>query len=80
LVPTVLTVMGFPKQMIADAHGPSLFEEPAPGSAGFTSGDIFGLFRPEVRWHELDLGKSYLEPEVARLAGRHRNAVIWRGN
>ncbi|HSI39987.1 MAG TPA: sulfatase-like hydrolase/transferase [Xanthobacteraceae bacterium] len=61
LVPTAYELMGYRPDDIATLYPETLFaadrQEPA-----FTTGDIFGLFSPKVRWHPLDLGKSYLEP------------------
>lgn len=68
IAPTVLSLMGYSSQTIGKSHGPSLFEDPLPEfGTGFSSGDIFGLFRQNVRWNDLDLTKSYLEAEARQL-------------
>jgi lipid A ethanolaminephosphotransferase len=64
LTPTMLELFGYAKRDVASAYGPSLFERNAAPPA-FTSGDIFGLFSDEVRWHPVDLSRSYLEPGSA---------------
>ncbi|MEM7633059.1 MAG: sulfatase-like hydrolase/transferase [Pseudomonadota bacterium] len=77
IAPTILGLMGYSSQTIAKSHGPSLFEAPAPEiSSGFSSGDIFGLFRQDVRWNDLDLTKSYLEPEARQLPGARHSAQV----
>ncbi len=52
--------MGYRPVDIATRYKESMFapdrEQPA-----FTSGDIFGLFGNDTRWHALDLTKNYLE-------------------
>ncbi len=60
IVPTVLDVMGFDRNLIAERHGASLFDQ-LQGETRFSTGDIFGLFREEVNWTPIDLGKDYLE-------------------
>ncbi len=60
IVPTVLDVMGFDPKLIAERHGASLFDT-LDGETKFSTGDIFGLFRKDVNWTEIDLGKDYLE-------------------
>ena len=68
LVPSVLDIMGYRHGEIAEMHGRSLFAKPWSTSARFTTGDIFGLFRTEVRWSAIDLSQDYLEDEARRLA------------
>jgi lipid A ethanolaminephosphotransferase len=68
LAPTLLELFGYRKPDIATVYGPSLFERNTE-PAGFTSGDIFGLFSEHPRWHPLDLTAHYLEPD-AKLAPR----------
>ncbi len=58
--PTVLELMGYNKTTVEQLYGPSMF------TAGikkpqFTSGDVFGVFRKEVRWTAIDLSKNYIE-------------------
>jgi lipid A ethanolaminephosphotransferase len=67
MMPTVLQLMGYGSDVTGKRLGPSLFDNPGTASVGFTSGDIFGLFRNEVRWHDLDLAQSYLEHDAIML-------------
>ena len=60
IVPTVLDVMGFDPNLIVELHGASLFGA-LDGETRFSTGDIFGLFRKDVNWTPIDLGKDYLE-------------------
>ncbi len=77
IAPTVLGLMGYSSQTIGKSHGSSLFEDPLPEfSIGFSSGDIFGLFRQNVRWNDLDLTKSYLEAEARQLPGGRDRAQL----
>ena len=73
IAPTVLSLMGYSSQIISESHGPSLFEGPqSEFSIGFSSGDIFGLFRQNVRWNDLDLSRSYLiagQPPFGTIGG-----------
>ena len=64
IMPTVLSLLGYAESDFRRETGDTLFD-PARERTAFSSGDIFGLFSPAVRWHELDLAKSYLEPEAA---------------
>ena len=61
IAPTLFALFGYRKSDIDSRYGPSLFEANTRAPA-FTSGDIFGLFSEQVRWHPLDLKKNYLEP------------------
>lgn len=58
--PTVLKLMGYNGADVEQSYGPSLFAE-NNRQPGFTSGDIFGVFKKQVRWTPLDLTKNYLE-------------------
>jgi lipid A ethanolaminephosphotransferase len=69
LAPTLFELFGYAKRDIAGAYGPSLFEANTR-APGFTTGDIFGLFSQRTRWHPIDLGRSYLEPEAKGSAHR----------
>lgn len=60
IAPTVLELLGYSKKDIAGAYGASLFERNT-ARPRFTTGDIFGLFSDRVRWHDIDLSKTYLE-------------------
>ena len=74
--PTVLTLMGFEKGQIAGLYGPSLLEK-APARTMFTSGDIFGVFRKDVRWTEVDLNKNFKEqkqPDVTTITKLHASS------
>ncbi len=68
LVPSVLDMMGYTHDEIAEMHGQSVFGQIASTDAEFTTGDIFGLFRAEVRRSPIDLSQDYLEQETRRLA------------
>ena len=61
LAPTLFELFGYAKGDVAASYGPSLFDRSAE-APGFTTGDIFGLFSAEPRWHAIDLGRDYLEP------------------
>ncbi|MPZ59369.1 MAG: sulfatase-like hydrolase/transferase [Rhizobiales bacterium] len=74
LAPTLLELFGYAKRDIAGAYGPSLFERNAE-PPGFTSGDIFGLFSSQVRWHPVDPTRSYLEPDADRAPQRNVSTV-----
>ncbi len=64
VMPTVLTLLGYSDADIArEGDSPTLME-PARERVAFTSGDIFGLFSSEARWHDLDVAQSYLEEEA----------------
>jgi lipid A ethanolaminephosphotransferase len=63
IVPTVLQLLGYAPAEVERVYGASLFE-PHTETAAFTSGDVFGLFAREVRWHPIDLTHNYLEPEA----------------
>lgn len=69
IAPTLFELFGYAKPDIAKAYGPSLFER-NDRQPGFTSGDIFGLFSANVRWHPLDLSRRYLEPEATATPSR----------
>ena len=62
LAPTLFELFGYARADIAQTHGASLFERNAQ-APGFTTGDVFGLFSRQPRWHRLDLAGSYIEPE-----------------
>ncbi len=66
VMPTVLDLLGYAEEDVARETGATLLE-PARERIAFTSGDIFGLFSPTARWHELDLTRSYLEPPATPL-------------
>lgn len=60
IAPTLYELMGYQPADLATRYRESMFtadREPA----AFTSGDIFGLFGNDTRWHEIDLTKTYLE-------------------
>jgi glucan phosphoethanolaminetransferase (alkaline phosphatase superfamily) len=65
IVPTILQLFGFHRYDVASVYGPSMFEKSSE-PAQFTSGDIFGLFSSHVRWHPIDLNRSYLEAQPRR--------------
>jgi lipid A ethanolaminephosphotransferase len=67
IAPTLLKLMGYRPMDVATAFGPSLFEKNTEPAA-FTTGDVFGLFSSRVRWHAIDLGRSYFEPAGGPLA------------
>lgn len=67
IMPTVLRLMGYEQADIATIYGPSLLEANTQPPA-FTTGDVLGLFSSKVRWHPIDLTRSYLEPEAERSA------------
>ena len=58
--PTVLEMMGYAKSLVEKRYGKSMFEQ-GPARPQFTSGDIFGVFRKQTRWTDIDLNKDYLE-------------------
>jgi glucan phosphoethanolaminetransferase (alkaline phosphatase superfamily) len=60
ITPTLLDLMGYPRQSVRSSFGPSLFEELEEAPA-FTSESIFGLFRSDVIWTPIDLDTDYLE-------------------
>ena len=66
IVPTILQLFGFRRYDVAGLYGSSMFEK-STEPAQFTSGDIFGLFSSHVRWHPIDLNRSYLEAQPRRL-------------
>lgn len=61
IVPTVLELLGYGHDDVEKMYGESLLEKDARDPA-FTTGDIFGLFAKQARWHPLDLSRDYLEP------------------
>ncbi len=61
IVPAVLELLGYAHDDIDRMYGESLLEKNARPPA-FTTGDIFGLFAAQQRWHPIDLGRDYLEP------------------
>jgi lipid A ethanolaminephosphotransferase len=61
IVPTILELFGYRSRDLASVYRESLLRETA-GSPAFTTGDIFGLFSSRVRWHPIDLFRSYREP------------------
>jgi lipid A ethanolaminephosphotransferase len=69
LAPTLFELFGYAKGDITASYGPSLFNRNTE-APGFTTGDIFGLFSPEPRWHAIDLGRDYLEPGTSTPAHR----------
>jgi glucan phosphoethanolaminetransferase (alkaline phosphatase superfamily) len=74
IVPTVLELLGYGHEDIEKIYGESLLEKHARPPA-FTTGDIFGLFSSKVRWHPLDLTKSYLEPAAVSLGAQSSVSV-----
>jgi glucan phosphoethanolaminetransferase (alkaline phosphatase superfamily) len=74
LAPTLLELFGYAKPDIAEAYGPSLFER-NDDPPRFTSGDIFGLFSQRVRWHAIDLDRTYLEPDAPATSPRDVSAA-----
>ncbi len=64
IAPTLLELMGYDATDIARLNSVSLLQS-NPVAPAFTSGDVFGLFSSRVRWHAIDLRRSYLEyPDV----------------
>lgn len=61
--PTLLELMGYPRDQIAKLYGSSLFGPPLQNPR-FTSGDIFGVFRSTARWTEIDLRKDFRETKI----------------
>ncbi|NNE23100.1 MAG: sulfatase-like hydrolase/transferase [Rhizobiales bacterium] len=74
ITPALLEVMGYNKTMINRRYGASLFEASSK-PARFSSGDIFGLFSSSVNWNDIDLKRSYLEPEATALSATIKVAV-----
>jgi lipid A ethanolaminephosphotransferase len=70
IVPTILELFGYKSRDLASVYGESLLRETA-GTPAFTTGDIFGLFSSRVRWHPIDLFRSYREPGVQPAAAPH---------
>jgi len=64
IMPTVLSLLGYSNADIASEGGGPTLMEPARERTAFSSGDIFGLFSSEARWHDLDVAQSYLEEEA----------------
>lgn len=60
IAPTLYELMGYQPADIAGRYSESMFSADREPPA-FTSGDIFGLFGNDTRWHPLDLTKDYLE-------------------
>ncbi|MDF2998435.1 MAG: hypothetical protein K0R27_4072 [Xanthobacteraceae bacterium] len=60
IAPTLYELMGYRPVDIATRYHESMFA-PDREPPAFTSGDIFGLFGNDTRWHPLDLTKNYLE-------------------
>lgn len=58
--PTVLELMGYNPTQIKKKYGASLFEKNSFPTR-FTSGDIFGVFRADVRWNDIDLTRDWRE-------------------
>jgi len=58
--PTVLELMGYKPAKIKQLYGPSLFVA-GKVNPQFTSGDVFSVFRQQVRWTPLDLSAKYVE-------------------
>jgi lipid A ethanolaminephosphotransferase len=57
---TVLELMGYPVHTVKKQYGPSMFVQ-GPEHPRFTSGDIFGVFRKDVYWNDIDLARRLLE-------------------
>ncbi len=66
ITPTLLALMGYDADMVRAAYGPGLLD-PDRTPVAFTSGDVFGLFKDEVRWNEIDLQRDYLEPHARQM-------------
>lgn len=64
IAPTALALMGYSAGDLAALGSVSLLE-PRIGATSFTTGDVFGLFSATVRWHDIDLARSYLESPSA---------------
>lgn len=62
IMPTALHLLGYPHEAIVADRGPTLLDV-ADEPLAFSSGDIFGLFSSDVRWHEVDLDRLPLTPE-----------------
>jgi lipid A ethanolaminephosphotransferase len=60
IAPTLYELMGYRPVDIATRYKESMFS-PDREQPAFTTGDIFGLFGNDTRWHPLDLTKNYLE-------------------
>jgi len=61
MMPTVLSLLGYSEADVTREEGSSTLFQPTRERLSFSSGDIFGLFSPQVRWHDIDLDKNYLE-------------------
>jgi lipid A ethanolaminephosphotransferase len=66
IAPTLYQLMGYAASDIAKSYDENLFDGTAREPA-FTSGDIFGMFDNSVNIHQIDLTKSYLEPEASTM-------------
>jgi glucan phosphoethanolaminetransferase (alkaline phosphatase superfamily) len=73
IMPTVLSLLGYSDADITHETVSTLLE-PAHERTAFSSGDIFGLFSPEVRWHDVDPRQDYLEPQAV---SRHASGSNW---
>ncbi|HVV60501.1 MAG TPA: sulfatase-like hydrolase/transferase [Pseudolabrys sp.] len=73
IIPTVLELFGYGHEDVEKIYGESLLEKNTRPPE-FTTGDIFGLFSSKVRWHPLDLTKSYLEPAAISQLATHPDA------
>ena len=60
IAPSLLELMGYSEADVHRVYGASLFERNDQQPA-FTSGDVLGLFSEKVRWHQIDLARSYME-------------------
>ena len=58
--PAAEKILGYSEADVHRVYGASLFERNDEQPA-FTSGDVLGLFSEKVRWHRLDLARSYME-------------------
>jgi lipid A ethanolaminephosphotransferase len=73
IAPTLLQLFGYDAAAVRKQYGASLLEKNDAAPA-FTSGDVFGMFSKKVRWHPLDVGKSYLENPASPQMSAHASA------
>ncbi|MDB5599724.1 MAG: hypothetical protein JWN71_1768 [Xanthobacteraceae bacterium] len=76
IAPTMLELFGYAADDIQRRYGATLLEPNPKQAPAFTTGDIFGLFSSKVRWHPVDLNKSYLEPEAHTQPAARPSAAV----
>ena len=54
ILPTFLKLMGYDRSVVTEKYGPDLTMKSNRRTA-FTSGDIFGFFRKQITWNDVDL-------------------------